>query len=229
MLPYKNGPFSPKRDPPSLSFMPPPVTRNRTQSAHLSTAADVTSPTVMSPLSSVRGAAPPSSATPDASPVPITKVDLSASDAVKVVTSVLDCRSHNWSKWSVNFKDYLLSKHAWAYILGSLIRPAEAMDPHGADLWDANTEVIIAIMYGHCSLEEKIFLEGQTDAYRAWKILCDRHEQIGPIAQITLIQKLLQLRYRKTERCKGQFRNHRSCSPHIHMLWKCPPPRPSPS
>ena len=200
MLPYKNRPFSPKHDPLSLSFMPPPVTRNHTQSAHLSTTADTTLPKVMSPLSSVGGASPPSSATPVASPVPITKVDLSASDAVKVVTSVLDCGSHNWSEWSVNFKDYLLSKHAWAYILGSLIRPVEAVDPHGADLWDANNEAIIVIMHGCCSLEEKIFLEGQTNAYHAWKILCDWHEQIGPIAQITLIQKLLQPCYHKTER-----------------------------
>ena len=154
----------------------------------------------MSPLSSIRGATPPSSAAPVASPVPITKVNLSASDAIKVVTSVLDHGSHNWSEWSINFKDYLLSKHTWAYILGSLVHPAEAVGPHGADLWDANNEAIVTIMRGCCSLEEKIFLEGQTNAYRAWKILRDRHEQIGLITQITLIQKLLQLRYRKTER-----------------------------
>ena len=166
--------------------MPPPITCNRTQSACLSTAADTTPPAVMSPLSSVGGATPPSSATPVASPVPITKVNLSASDTVKVVTSVLNHKSHNWSEWSINFKDYLLSKHTWTYVLGSLVCPAEAVDPHGADLWDANNKAIAVIMRGRCSLEEKI--------------LCDRHEQIGPIAQIMLIQKLPQLHYRKTER-----------------------------
>ena len=55
-------------------------------------------------------------------------------------------------------------------------------------------------MRGRCSLEEKLFLEGQTNAFRAWKILHEWHEQIGPIAQINHIQKLLQLHYHKSER-----------------------------
>ena len=147
---------------------------------------------------SVRNSTPPA---PDANAVlvplspPLAWIDLSTSDTIKVITSVLDHSSHNWSEWSMNFKDYLLSKHAWVYILGLATHPIEAVNPASADLWDANNEAIVAIMCDHCSLEEKLFLEGQTNAFCAWKILHDCHEQIGPVAQITLIQKLLQLCY----------------------------------
>ena len=142
--------------------------------------------------------APPVSVATIPTTPPISCIDLSASNAIKVVTSTLDRGSNNWSEWSVNFKDYLLSKHAWAYIPSAVTRPVEADDPVGVALWDANNEAIVAIMRGRCSLEEKLFLEGQTNAFRAWKILHKR--QIGPIAQINHIQKLLQLRYRKSER-----------------------------
>ena len=183
--------------------MPPPATRLHTQSSRPLTA--VHSAVAMSSQAppSVRDSTPPVPAIGAIAPVQsalLVRIDLSASDAIKVVTSVLDRGSHNWSEWSINFKDYLLSKHAWAYVLGLVTCPIEAVDPASVDLWDANNEAIIAIMHGRCSLEEKLFLEGQTNAFHTWKILRDRHEQISPVAQITLIQKLLQLRYRKTER-----------------------------
>jgi hypothetical protein len=101
---------------------------------------------------------------------------------VKVITSTLEHGTNNWSQWHVNFlKDYLLSKHAWAYILSTIIHPVEADDPASATMWDTNNKAIIAIMRGYCTLEEKLFLKGQTNTFHAWRVLHEQHEQIGSI------------------------------------------------
>ena len=159
----------------------------------------------------------------------ISRIDLSASNAIKVVTTSLNRGSNNWSEWSVNFKDYLLSKHAWPYILGTVARPLEAVDPLGVVLWDANNEAIVAIMHSHCSLEEKLFLEGYSNASHAWTTLCERHEQIGPITQVTLICQLLQLCYRKSECFSMRSVNITESVWRIYsMLWTCLLPTPLP-
>lgn len=129
----------------------------------------------------------------------IAQINLSTTDAIKVVTSALDCGSNNWPKWSVNFKDYLLSKHAWPYVLGTINQPMETADSLSAAIWDVNNKAIVVTMHGHCTLKEKLFLIGQTNTFQVWNMLHEHHKQISLVAQINVIQKLLQACYKRNE------------------------------
>lgn len=51
-----------------------------------------------------------------------------------------------------------------------------------------------------CSTTKKNeFLQGYTNAYLAWDTLKSRHEKVGPIAQILLIQQALAVKYVRSE------------------------------
>ncbi|KAG2361283.1 hypothetical protein BDR07DRAFT_1377336 [Suillus spraguei] len=53
--------------------------------------------------------------------------------------------------------------------------------------------------WGVCP-EENEFLHGHTNTYLTWGALKSRHEKVGPIAQILLIQQALAVWYRRSER-----------------------------
>ncbi|KAG1765823.1 hypothetical protein EDD22DRAFT_746682, partial [Suillus occidentalis] len=86
------------------------------------------------------------------------------------------------------------------YILGLIMRPDPSTDPASASHWDLNNLCIIAALRTRSSSEEQEFLRPFTNAYLAWKALKSRHEKVGPIAQILLIQQALTVCYRRSER-----------------------------
>ncbi|KAG2120429.1 uncharacterized protein F5147DRAFT_552245, partial [Suillus discolor] len=85
------------------------------------------------------------------------------------------------------------------YILGLVMRPDPSADPASAGHWDLNNLCIIAALRMRSSSKENEFLRGYTNAYLAWNTLKSRHEQVGPIVQILLIQQALAVRYRRSE------------------------------
>lgn len=128
----------------------------------------------------------------------VTAVTLSQTDLEKI--EILDQSKNNWGVWSDKMQNYLLLKHGGAYILGLVTRPNPLLDPTGAGLFDLNNLCIIAALRTRSTTEEQEFLRKHTDAHAAWEDLKARHEQVGPIAQILLIQQVLSLRYRRRER-----------------------------
>ncbi|KAG1875759.1 hypothetical protein F4604DRAFT_1497845, partial [Suillus subluteus] len=86
------------------------------------------------------------------------------------------------------------------YILGIISRPDPVADPSSAGHWDLNNLCIIAALRTRSSPEEQEFLRKFANAHLAWSALRARHEKIGPIAQILLIQQALAIRYRRAER-----------------------------
>ncbi|KIK80684.1 hypothetical protein PAXRUDRAFT_158009 [Paxillus rubicundulus Ve08.2h10] len=121
-------------------------------------------------------------------------IRISQSDLEKI--AVLDRGMNNWATWSDAMQNLLLLNHGGAYILGTLPRPN---DTGSAVNWDLNNLCIIAALHTRSTPEEQAFLRPYMNAHLAWSALCTHHEQIGPIAQTLLIQKLLQVQYRKSE------------------------------
>jgi len=92
-------------------------------------------------------------------------------------------------------QNYLLLKHGGGYILGLVMRSDPSLDPISAGHWDLNNLCIIAALRTCSTSEENKFLRAHTNAYLAWNALKAHHEQVGPIAQILLIQQVLVVRY----------------------------------
>jgi hypothetical protein len=97
-------------------------------------------------------------------------------------------------------RNYLLLKHGGGYLLGVITRPDDVLDPTGATTWDLNNLCIVAALSTRSCTEDQDFLLPFTDTHAAWMALKSRHEQVGPIAQILLIQQAFALRYRRSER-----------------------------
>jgi hypothetical protein len=128
----------------------------------------------------------------------VSAITLSQTDLDKI--EMLDRSKNNWGVWSDCMQGYLLLKHGGGYILGLITRPDPSLDPVSAGHWDLNNLCIIAALCTHSSSEENEFLCGHTNAYLAWNALKTRHEKVGPITQILLIQQTLAVRYRCSER-----------------------------
>ncbi|KIK76096.1 hypothetical protein PAXRUDRAFT_170935 [Paxillus rubicundulus Ve08.2h10] len=120
-------------------------------------------------------------------------IHISQSELEKI--AVLDRGTNNWATWSNAMQNLLLLNHGGTYILGTLPHPD---DTGCAANWDLNNLCIIAALHTRSTPEEQAFLHPHTNAHFTWSALCTHHEQIGPIAQ-TLIQKLLQVQYRKSK------------------------------
>ncbi|KAG2737898.1 hypothetical protein P692DRAFT_20760463, partial [Suillus brevipes Sb2] len=128
----------------------------------------------------------------------IAAITLSHTDLEKI--ELLDRGQNNWGTWSAKIRNYLLLKHGGGYLLGVITRPDDTLDPTGATTWDLNNLCIVAALSTRSCTEDQDFLLPFTDAHAAWTALKSRHEQVGPIAQILLIQQAFALRYRRSER-----------------------------
>ncbi|KAG2057264.1 hypothetical protein BDR06DRAFT_1037536 [Suillus hirtellus] len=84
--------------------------------------------------------------------------------------------------------NYLLLKHGGGYLLSIIMYLNDAVDPEGASTWDLNNHCIIAALSTRSCTEDQDFLLPFTNAHAAWKALRSHHKQVGPIAQILLIQ-----------------------------------------
>ncbi|KAG2740703.1 hypothetical protein P692DRAFT_20752727 [Suillus brevipes Sb2] len=131
-------------------------------------------------------------------PSSITVITLSQTDLEKI--EILDRSQNNWGVWSDKLQNYLLLKHGGGYLLGVITRPDPVTDFAGAGTWDLNNLCVIAALRTRSSSEEQEFLRPFTNAFSAWTALKARHEKVGPIAQILLIQQALAVHYRRTER-----------------------------
>jgi hypothetical protein len=127
----------------------------------------------------------------------VTVVTLSQTDLEKI--EVLDRSKNNWGTWSDKIQNYLLLKHGGGYLLGIIQCPDPLLHPSGAGTWDLNNLCIIAALRTRSTQEEGKFLRPFTNAHTAWTELKARHEKVGPIAQILLIQQALAMRFRRTE------------------------------
>jgi hypothetical protein len=92
-------------------------------------------------------------------------------------------------------QNYLLLKHGGGYILGLIMCSDPSLDPVSAGHWNLNNLCIIAALRTCFTSEENKFLCAHTNTYLTWNVLKARHEQVGPIAQILLIQQALVVRY----------------------------------
>ncbi|KAG2755656.1 hypothetical protein P692DRAFT_20717009 [Suillus brevipes Sb2] len=128
----------------------------------------------------------------------IAAITLSHTDLKKI--ELLDRGQNNWGTWSAKIHNYLLLKHGGGYLLGVIARPNDISNPTGATTWDLNNLCIVAALSTRSCTEDQDFLLPFTDAHAAWTALKSHHEQVGPIAQILLIQQAFALRYRHTER-----------------------------
>ena len=129
----------------------------------------------------------------------VPKVTFSTSDTSKIKEK-LDRGLNNWMTWSEEVSDLIFMHHAGSYIDGSMPCPDTFLDREGAAIWSDNHLAVVAAIRDCCSAEEQVFLRGIRNTHTAWTKLRLRHEHVSPIAQIHLIQKLLGVRYRRTDR-----------------------------
>lgn len=128
----------------------------------------------------------------------IAAITLSHTNLEKI--ELLDSGQNNWGTWSAKIHNYLLLKHGGGYLLSVITRPDNVLDPTSATTWDLNNLCIVAALSTRSCIEDQDFLLPFTDAHATWTALKSRHKQVGPIAQILLIQQAFTLHYRHSER-----------------------------
>jgi hypothetical protein len=146
----------------------------------------------------------------------ITAITLSQTDLKEI--EILDRSKNNWSVWSDKMKNYLFLKHGGGYILGLIPCPDPAVDPSSTGHWDLNNLCIIAALCTCSSPEEQVFLRSYDNANLAWNALQSRHEKIGPITQILLIQQALSIRYHQSERLSTTSTEISDMVRHIYVI-----------
>ncbi|KAG1731118.1 hypothetical protein EDD22DRAFT_740474, partial [Suillus occidentalis] len=101
---------------------------------------------------------------------------------------------------------------------GLVAHPDLSLDPTSAGHWDLNNLCIVAALRTQSSSEENDFLRNFTNANLAWVALKTRHEKVGPIAQILLIQQALAVKYLRSECLSTTSTNLSDLVRHIYAI-----------
>ncbi|KAF8833749.1 hypothetical protein BDN67DRAFT_916327, partial [Paxillus ammoniavirescens] len=95
----------------------------------------------------------------------------------------------------------VLNQHlVGGYLLGTIQAPDAALEPRAFNNWMLNNITIVSALCSHVSHEDQCLLKDVTNAKQAWDTLRERHEKVGPIAQILLIQEVFTKRYSRGQR-----------------------------
>ncbi|KIK75242.1 hypothetical protein PAXRUDRAFT_19167 [Paxillus rubicundulus Ve08.2h10] len=105
----------------------------------------------------------------------------------------LDRGKNNWPDWSFAIKLALNQHLVGGYLTGNVAAPDPLTEPGAHNNWSLNNSAIVSALCSHVSHKDQCLLEDVTNATMAWNTLHERHEKIGPIAQILLIQELSEL------------------------------------
>lgn len=97
----------------------------------------------------------------------------------------LDIGKHNWLTWSKVMMNLFLLNSCGGYILGKIPHP---INHESVSAWDVNNLCVITAIKMCCMCEESVLLHNASNANDAWNILWTRHEKLGPVTQILLIQ-----------------------------------------
>ncbi|KZT18348.1 hypothetical protein NEOLEDRAFT_1080432, partial [Neolentinus lepideus HHB14362 ss-1] len=120
---------------------------------------------------------------------------IAAAHAIK-----LDLTENNYRAWAHENTHTLRLCGLGGYIDGRIVCPDRSSDPVGHNNWISNNESIIALFSLRAVQEERRFIDPATTAREAWDALRARHEQQGPLTQITLIEQAFAARYSTEER-----------------------------
>ncbi|KAF8834968.1 hypothetical protein BDN67DRAFT_1015985 [Paxillus ammoniavirescens] len=107
----------------------------------------------------------------------------------------LDCGKNNWSDWSFAMKLALNQHLVGGYLIGTIKAPEAVLEPGAFNNWTLNNIAIVLALCSRVSHEDQRLLEDITNAKQAWDTLHERHEKVGPIAQILLIQEVFAMTY----------------------------------
>ncbi|KAF8833217.1 hypothetical protein BDN67DRAFT_917425, partial [Paxillus ammoniavirescens] len=75
------------------------------------------------------------------------------------------------------------------YLIGTIKAPDAVLEPGAFNNWMLNIAIVSALC-SRVSHKDQRLLEDITNAKQAWDTLRERHEKVGPIAQILLIQEV---------------------------------------
>ncbi|KIJ17285.1 hypothetical protein PAXINDRAFT_10128 [Paxillus involutus ATCC 200175] len=95
---------------------------------------------------------------------------------------------NNWPDWSFAIKIVLNQHLVGGYLTGNIIAPYPLTEPGAHNNWSLNNIAVVSALYLCVSHEDQCLLKDVTNAATAWNTLRKRHEEIGPIMQMLLIQ-----------------------------------------
>jgi hypothetical protein len=85
------------------------------------------------------------------------------------------------------------------YLTGSVVCLDADKEPQAAANWHTNDNFVCSFIGLKLLEEEQDYIEPHTTMVEVWTSLKSRHKQEGPITQILLIQKVLNVQYIKSE------------------------------
>lgn len=110
--------------------------------------------------------------------------------------ALLDKTLNNWPSWSQHMILVLrLSKGLHAYINPKSTCPLESVEPRAHRNYLSNDDTVRAFILMKCADAEHPTIISCDTAVDMWAALQLRHEQQGPISQITLLQEAFAVRY----------------------------------
>ncbi|KAF8838806.1 hypothetical protein BDN67DRAFT_982250 [Paxillus ammoniavirescens] len=179
--------------------------RSKTITAGITPASDVSTTSSLSSIASSIGPQPmaPTLAVPPTyyiqhAPISIHAAKLNTWSFEKIAE--LDHGKNNWSDWSFAMKLALNQHLISGYLIGTIKAPDTVLEPGMFNNWTLNNIAIVSALCSRVSHEDQQLLEDVTNVKQAWDTLRERHEKVGPIAQILLIQEVFVKCYSRGQR-----------------------------
>jgi gag-polypeptide of LTR copia-type len=108
---------------------------------------------------------------------------------------VLDHNKDNWVEWKSKVTSLFRLYELGGYLDGSIPKPDPVVNPMSAFHWDKNNDKLLGLLQLKTSIVHHYYIENKTTVHDAWKSLVDRHEKLGTMAQIALLDKAFAIRY----------------------------------
>ncbi|KAF8881440.1 hypothetical protein BD779DRAFT_1473363 [Infundibulicybe gibba] len=111
--------------------------------------------------------------------------------------ALLSKNADNWHSWSTCMRNLLTLSNGGLhrYLNNTALIPDPVTEPRASYNYALNDESVRAFIHTKCDFSEHSYIEECATAHEMWSVLKTRHEQQGPISQITLLQEAFTIRY----------------------------------
>jgi hypothetical protein len=107
----------------------------------------------------------------------------------------LDLAKSNWEEWSFQLKVQTDCLGFTKWLKGTLPQPDAAVHPKAHDIWETNDCSLRAFIFGRISKSDYNAVSHLPTSHRIFEELQQRHEKLGPHAQMLLLKKAFDFRY----------------------------------
>lgn len=113
--------------------------------------------------------------------------------------SKLDKLATNYKDWEDEISIVLSLNGLYGYVTGTTPAPEASQEPRAYNNWKHNDDLANALITSSITKSEKDFFDRSKPSKKNWETLKERHQNEGPVKQVTLLQQALNTQCSKEE------------------------------